>query len=157
MWRLTQQIVSCRARHTFQFFPKSMEGAEGRSGEPRDALHVPQTSPSAWQCPAKGYGQESRVGRDCPRKKARNRAGEQENFPVDPKLNIWALKQRDQLWFRRLAGMQIASCRESPDPALRTFKVSGEPKTWLKMPRSSDSTELNSTTDEVALASPFSE
>ena len=70
-------------------------------------------SPSAWQCPAKGYGQESRVGRDCPRKKARNRAGEQKNFPVDPKLNIWALKQRDQLWFRRLAGIQIPSCRES--------------------------------------------
>lgn len=68
------------------------------------------------------------MGRDCPRKKARNRAGEQKNFPVDPKLNIWSLKQRDQLWFRRLPGMQIPSCRESPDPTLRTFKVSGEPK-----------------------------
>lgn len=55
--------------------------------------------PSARQHPVKGYGQGSRVERDCPRKKAKSRAGEQKNSPVDPKLR--------HLWFRRLAGAQI--------------------------------------------------
>lgn len=93
--RLTQPVYSLQSPVTpwNEFFK-----VERRWKASRESRKMPSVGtrplPRARQHPAKGHGQRSRGEGDCPRKKARSGAGEQEKSQGTQHSDPWALEQR---------------------------------------------------------------
>lgn len=105
------------------------------------SLVCSRMSPRARQQPARGHGQRGGMKRHHPRRKARGEAREQKNS-VDPKTKA----ESDQLWFKRLVGIQI------PNPAagIQPSKHLKSMVNWLSL-----ELRLNSTQPQNKLTQPL--